>query len=294
MIKPLLNMKQMISAKFKHYVAITRLNRPIGIWLLMWPALWALWLAAQGAPDIKNVIIFILGAVIMRSAGCVINDFADQDFDGFVERTKHRPLANKHLSKKEALIIFTVLAILAFSLTFFLNRLTIQLAFIALFLAVLYPFTKRFTHWPQLFLGLAYGFSVPMAFAAELQTIPVLAWFLYAIVILWSMIYDTMYAMVDKEDDLKIGVKSMAILFGSFDRFNLALMQILMLIMLIIVGVWQQLTVIFYCSLLIAVGLFIYQQCLIRNRNKTACFKAFLNNNYVGMIIFIGIFLSYF
>lgn len=287
-------MKQEHSSKFKHYVAITRLNRPIGIWLLMWPTLWALWLAAHGEPQAINVIVFILGTILMRSAGCVMNDFADQNIDGFVERTKNRPLATKSISKKEALTLFAILAVVAFSLTFFLNRLAVQLAFIALFLAVLYPFTKRVTSWPQLFLGLAYGFAVPMAYAAEQYTIPMFAWFLYAIVILWSMIYDTMYAMVDKEDDLKIGVKSMAILFGKYDRLNLALMQIVMITMLVIVGIWQHLAYFYYLSVIVVAGFFIYQQFLIRHRDKSSCFKAFLNNSYVGMIIFIGIFVSFF
>lgn len=278
----------------KHYIAITRLNRPIGILLLLWPALWALWFAGQGAPEIKNIVVFIVGAILMRSAGCIINDFADQNFDGNVARTKHRPLVTKVISRKEALSIFFILILVAFTLTFFLNRLTLELAFMALFLAVLYPFTKRITYWPQLFLGLAYGFAIPMAFAAEQQTIPIFAWFLYAIVILWSMIYDTMYAMVDRDDDLKIGVKSMAILFGKYDRQWLLFLQIMMISMLVMVGIWQQLTIFYYLSLIAATGCFIYQQALIREYDKTACFKAFLNNNYVGMMIFIGIFLSYF
>ena len=284
-----IDMNNTRSSTLGTYLQLTRLNRPIGIYLVLWPTLWSLWLAAKGAPDIKNLIIFILGCVLMRSAGCVINDYADRDFDGRVRRTRDRPLATGAVSSLEAISLFAALSFLAFILVLFTNGLTIKLSFAGLALAVCYPFMKRYTHLPQVVLGAAFAWSIPMAFAAQAGTVPQEAWLVYVAVLLWTVCYDTFYAMVDREDDLKIGVKSTTVLFGDMDRVMTCALQGLTLLTLLIVGKRFSLGWFFYLSLAVAAGLFVYQQYLIRDRDRDACFAAFLNNNWVGMVIFIGI-----
>lgn len=275
------------------YMRLTRLNRPIGIFLLMWPALWAVWLAGDGAPPWHVVAIFILGVVLMRSAGCAINDYADRDFDGHVTRTQARPLAAGDVTPREALAVFMGLSLAAFGLVLFLNWQTIALSVVALVLAVIYPFMKRFTHLPQLFLGAAFGWAIPMAFMAITKTIPPFAWLLFVATLVWALIYDTQYAMVDRDDDVKIGVKSTAILFGRFDLLAIALLQVTMLAMLAMIGSLAGLGAAYFAGLAVAAGLAVYQQYLTRHREPAACFKAFLNNNYFGMAVFIGLFLDY-
>lgn len=274
------------------YVHLTRLNKPIGILLLLWPTLWALWLAADGVPGTIITAIFIGGVILMRSAGCIINDFADRHFDGRVKRTENRPLATGKISTRSALSLFLILSLCAFLLVLQLNRLTIHLAFIGMVLAVVYPFLKRVTHLPQLGLGLAFAWGVPMAFAAELNSVPTNTWLVFLAAAIWPVIYDTMYAMVDREDDLTIGVKSTAILFASYDKLIILLLQLLFLFLLIVIGYVFVLHAIYFVSLIGVLVLFIYQQFLIRQQND-GCFKAFLNNNWVGLIIFLGIVLSY-
>ena len=278
-----------LKTKLQHYALLMRLHRPIGIWLLMWPTLWALWLAGDGQPSLHVTFVFIAGVVLMRSAGCVINDYADRDFDPHVARTKTRPLAAGDVRPKEALILFSVLALTAFALVLTLNWQTILMSFIGVFLAILYPFTKRFTHLPQMFLGAAFAWGVPMAFMAETESVPLAAWVLFAVTLLWAMAYDTMYAMVDRDDDLKIGVKSTAILFGDSDRLIIAILQFLVLLLLVWVGVETMMSWPYYLSLFVAAALSAYQQYLIKEREKAACFKAFLNNNWFGAAIFGGI-----
>jgi 4-hydroxybenzoate polyprenyltransferase len=269
-----------------------RLDRPIGIFLLLWPALWALWLAADGFPDPGVVLVFIVGVILMRSAGCVINDFADRDFDPHVRRTASRPIAAGRVNPQEALTLFVLLCLLAFGLVLFLNPLTILLSFVGALLAASYPFMKRYTHLPQFYLGLAFGWAVPMAFAAERNHVPVLAWLLLLVVLLWAVAYDTMYAMVDREDDLRIGVRSTAILLGKRDRLFIAGMQVSVILLLALVGVQASLGACYYLGVAVAAGLAVYQQYLIRNRDPAGCFQAFLNNNWFGAAIFAGLFLS--
>jgi 4-hydroxybenzoate polyprenyltransferase len=275
------------------YARLTRINRPIGIFLLMWPALWALWLAGAGQPPWGVVVIFLGGGVLMRSAGCAINDFADRDFDAHVARTCARPLAVGDVTPREALAVFVVLSLLAFGLVLMLNWQTIAMSVVALLLAAIYPFMKRFTHMPQLFLGAAFGWAIPMAFTAITGSVPGFAWLLFATALIWALIYDTQYAMVDREDDLKIGVKSTAILFGRHDLAVIAVLQVAMLLLLVVIGVWAGLGAAYFGGVAVAGGLFAYQQYLTRRREPAACFKAFLNNNYFGMAIFIGLVLDY-
>ena len=276
-----------------NYALLMRFDRPIGIYLLLWPALWALWIAGQGQPSLKNTFIFIMGVILMRAAGCVINDFADRNIDPFVKRTEHRPLATGAVSSKEAIVLFICLGLLAFVLVLFTNWLTFGLSFAALFLAVIYPFTKRHTYMPQAFLGLAFGWAVPMAFAAETGSVPLVAWLILTATVLWATAYDTMYAMVDREDDIRIGVKSTAILFGDADVVIIGAIQVLFFITLLIVGNKLQLGMYYYAGVLVAAGFAVYQQYLIREREPGHCFKAFLNNNWVGAAIFAGIVLHY-
>ncbi len=275
------------------YVQLTRLDRPIGIFLLMWPMLWALWIASEGGPDLLVLLVFASGVVLMRSAGCVINDYADRKFDPYVERTRDRPIAAGRVRPKEALALFAVLCLTAFGLVLLMNRLTILLSFVGVILAALYPFVKRFTHLPQVFLGAAFGWAVPMAFAAQTGGVPKVAWLLFVATVLWATAYDTMYGMVDREDDLKIGVKSTAILFGEADRAIIAMIQILLLAALLMVGQTAGLGGYYYFGLLLAAGLALYQQYLIRERKPKACFQAFLNNNWFGAAVFTGIVLDY-
>jgi 4-hydroxybenzoate polyprenyltransferase len=252
-----------------------------------------LWLASEGKPDLHVFVVITLGVIVMRAAGCVINDYADRHFDPYVERTKQRPIAAGLIKPKDALIFFASLCALAFALVLTLNKFTILLSFVGAFLAASYPFMKRYTHLPQAYLGIAFGWAVPMAFAAQLNAIPTVAWVLYLAVVLWALVYDTMYAMVDKDDDLKIGVKSTAILFGRYDRHCMAVLQVIILVLLIIVGDMQRLGFFYYLGLIDAAGLAVYQQKLIFHRNKTNCFKAFLNNNWFGLVIFVGLWLDY-
>lgn len=275
------------------YVELTRFNRPIGSYLLLWPTFWALWIAADGIPDWQLLVIFTLGVFLTRSAGCVINDFADRDFDGHVKRTAQRPLATGRISSKEALMLFAALMLVAFALVLLTNPLTIMMSFGGLFLAALYPFMKRHTHLPQVVLGAAFGWSIPMAFTAVQNDIPTVAWLIYLAKLMWTIAYDTMYAMVDRDDDLNIGVKSTAILFGDLDKAIIGALQVFTLVILVLVGLQLSLSPIYYLGLAVAAGLFIYQQYLIRNRERDPCFKAFLNNHYAGLVIFIGIFLHY-
>lgn len=278
-----------IRERLEQYALLIRLDKPVGIFLLLWPTLWGLWIAAKGIPDVKVLIVFILGVILMRSAGCVLNDIADRKYDPHVSRTKMRPLASGRVSASEALIVALCLIFIAFLLVLTLNWLTVQLAFIAVMLAGIYPFMKRYTYLPQFFLGLTFGWSIPMAFAAQTGGVPQIAWLLLIANVLWSVVYDTMYAMVDKEDDLKIGVKSTAILFDDADRVIIAIIQSLVLVTLFMVGKQAQLGVGYYISLGIAACFFIYQLSLIWNRKPEHCMKAFLNNNWFGMTVFIGL-----
>lgn len=280
--------------KLYQYALLMRLHRPIGIFLLLWPTLWALWIAGEGQPDPLVTIVFVLGVILMRSAGCVINDYADRHFDPHVHRTRDRPLAAGRVHKHEALGLFIVLSLTAFALVLLMNPLTIALSFIAVLLATSYPFTKRYTHWPQAYLGIAFGWGIPMAFAAQTGTIPPLAWWLLMVNILWAIAYDTLYAMVDREDDILIGVKSTAILFGKADKIFVGSLHLLVLLLLFRIGQHLQMEEIYFIGLLGAAGLAVYQQWLIRNRDASCCFRAFLNNHWFGAIIFMGIVLNYY
>ncbi len=279
----------LLSMRLKQYALLMRLDKPIGILLLLWPTLWALWLAAKGMPSISLLLIFVLGVVLMRSAGCVINDFADRNIDPHVQRTKDRPLAAKRLGSREAIALFMVLCLLAFALVWQCNRLTILLSFPAVFLAASYPFSKRFIPLPQAYLGLAFAWAIPMAFAAVGNTIPNQSWLLFAATVLWALIYDTMYAMVDRQDDLRIGVQSSAIFFGRADKLMIGLFQLSMLLVLYAVGEAFSLGLLYQGALMGAAGLFAYQQWLIRKRQASQCFKAFLHNHWLGLLVFIGI-----
>ncbi len=276
-----------------NYLLLVRFDRPIGTLLLLWPTLWALWLAAEGLPPWQLLVIFILGTFLMRSTGCIINDLADRNFDGAVERTKDRPLVTGAISPNQALALAAGLGLLAFVLVLFTNTLTIMLSFGGVALAACYPYMKRHTHLPQLVLGAAFSWGIPMAFAAVRDDLPATLWLVYTANLLWTVAYDTQYAMVDRKDDLKVGIKSTAILFGPMDRTMVAVLQVMALMALLLVGQRFELGAIYYLSLLGAGGLFVYQQKLIRERKPQACFQAFLNNNYAGMLIFAGIALHY-
>ncbi len=282
-----------IKERIPHYIKLMRFDRPIGTYLVLWPTLWALWLAADGVPPVGTLLIFTLGVVLMRAAGCVINDYADRHIDGHVERTKARPLATGAVSGSEALYLFAALCLLAFVLVLLTNQLTVLLSFAALALAATYPFMKRHTHFPQVVLGAAFAWSVPMSFAAVQNTVPPEAWLVYLAVVIWTVAYDTFYAMVDREDDLKIGVKSTAIYFGNEDRLITGILQASVLFILVIMGSRFGLGFIYFVGVAAAASLFFYQQRLIKNRLRDRCFQAFLNNNYVGMAIFAGIVLHY-
>jgi len=280
-------------ARLREYARLMRLDRPIGIWLLLWPALWALWISANGRPDEKIFLIFIVGTFVMRSAGCVMNDFADREFDPQVRRTADRPLARQSVSPAEALALFGALGIFALALLIPLNRPTQVLAVIGGVLAVTYPFLKRFFALPQAYLGLAFSWSVPMAFAAQTGELPLVAWVLFVAGVLWTTAYDTIYAMVDREDDLVIGIRSSAILFGRADRAIVALLQSGALAGLALAGWLSGLGRWYWAGLGAAAALALYQQYLIRERNPAACFRAFLNNNLFGLAVFGGILLNY-
>ncbi|ELA9559650.1 4-hydroxybenzoate octaprenyltransferase [Vibrio parahaemolyticus] len=283
----------MSAEKAKAYWQLMRMDRPIGSLLLLWPTVWALVIAAQGIPSWDVLIVFVLGVFLMRSAGCVINDFADRKVDGHVKRTKQRPLPSGKVTAKEAIGLFLVLAVSSFLLVLTMNPLTIQLSFAGLVLAFIYPFMKRYTHIPQLFLGLAFSWAIPMAWAAQTGELPVMVWFVFVINALWTIAYDTQYAMVDRDDDLKIGIKSTAILFGRHDKLIIGVLQLVTLAMLVRLGQFYQLGQSYYWTVLIAASLFVYQQNLIRHRERDLCFRAFLNNNYVGMVIAIGLLVAF-
>ncbi|MGE0386773.1 MAG: 4-hydroxybenzoate octaprenyltransferase [Gammaproteobacteria bacterium] len=275
------------------YALLMRLHRPIGWLLLLWPALWALWLAGDGSPRPLLVAVFCVGVVVMRSAGCVINDFADRDFDAHVERTRDRPLATGSVSAREALGVAAALLALAAALLLLLNPLACKLAVAGVFWAALYPFTKRFTYFPQVFLGLAFGWGIPMAFAAQAGNVPPLAWLVFATNMVWVLIYDTLYAMVDREDDLRIGIKSTAILFDDADRPIIGALQVLFVFALILIGTQAHRGAWYGAGVAIAAGLFCWQQYLIRDRARDACFAAFRNNQWVGAAVFAGLALDY-
>jgi len=275
------------------YAHLMRLNRPIGIYLLLWPTLWALWIAGAGHPDLLVVFVFVSGVVLMRSAGCVINDYADRKFDPHVERSRDRPIAAGRVKPKEALALFVVLCLGALGLVLLMNELTICLSLAGVALAASYPFMKRYTHLPQVYLGAAFGWAAPMAFAAQTGGVPKVAWLLFVATVLWATAYDTMYGMVDREDDIKIGVKSTAVLFGEADRTIIAIIQLLFLCALLLIGQAADLGGYYYFGVLLAAALSIYQQYLLRNREPEYCFQAFLNNNWLGAAVFSGLVLHY-
>ena len=275
------------------YIKLMRLDKPIGILLLLWPTLWALWISSQGHPDWGVVGIFVLGTVLMRSAGCVVNDYADRHFDPHVARTKERPLAAGRVSEREALVLAAGLCLLAFGLVLLLNRFTALLSVVALFLAASYPYTKRFFAVPQAYLGIAFGFGIPMAFAAQTGAVPLLAWMLLLANICWSLAYDTEYAMVDRDDDANIGIRSSALFFGRYDVAAVMACYAAMLLILVWAGWQAQLKWPYYAGLAAAAGLALYHYTLIRERERTACFKAFLHNNWLGAAVFVGVVLGY-
>lgn len=284
---------QRFENRLREYALLMRLHRPIGIYLLLWPTLWALWLAGNGQPPRGTVLVFVLGVALMRSAGCVMNDIADRKFDPHVARTRDRPLAAGRVSLPEALWLVIALCLTAFMLVLTQNALTIKLSFIGLALAATYPFMKRWHHLPQAHLGAAFGWGIPMAYAAVTNTLPPIAWLLFAGNILWSVIYDTQYAMVDREDDLKIGVKSSAILFGEYDKYFISYLQLALLGLLLGIGLLAGRGWIYYLGLFVAAWLALYQQYLIRDRAPEGCFQAFLNNNTFGLVIFCGLLLDF-
>lgn len=279
--------------RLKSYARLMRVDRPIGTYLVLWPTLWALWIAGEGHPDGMILLVFVIGTFLMRSAGCVINDFADRRIDPHVKRTKARPLAVGEVSSREALALFGVLCLGAFLLVLLMNRLTVMLACAGIVIAAIYPFMKRYTHWPQAFLGVAFAWGMPMAFAAQTGTVPDGVWIMLAANICWVIAYDTMYAMVDRDDDLKIGVKSTAILFGRYDRLIIGLFQVGFLALMAVAGRWFGLGLVYETGLAVAAGFGVYHQYLIRKRERDPCFKAFLNNHYLGMAIFVAIVLDF-
>ncbi len=282
-----------VRLRLGEYARLTRLDRPIGIYLVLWPTLWALWVASTGRPDPLVLTVFLAGVVLMRSAGCAINDFADRHIDGHVARTRRRPLARGAIAPWEAVAVFAVLSLIAFVLVLLMNRLTVLLSIPAVLLAASYPFMKRYTYLPQAYLGVAFGWAIPMAFAAQTGTVPAAAWLFFVANIFWALAYDTMYAIADREDDLKIGVKSAAILMGRFDRVGIGLMQLLTLALLLLAGLSFGLGAFYYLGLAAAAGFGLYEQYLIRGRDPALSFKAFLNNHYFGLAVFVGIALDY-
>ncbi len=280
-------------SQLRNYGKLMRIDKPIGIWLLLWPTLWALWLAGEGSPEQGLFVVFMLGVVVMRSAGCVLNDFVDRKIDPYVERTRTRPIASGAVAPLEALILFTALGLVAVGLATMLNRPAQLLAIVGAVLTVAYPFIKRFISIPQFILGAAFGWAVPMAFAAQTGETPELAWLVFGTAMIWAVIYDTFYAMVDREDDLKVGVKSTAILFGEVDLFVIAGLQALMLLALLLIGLRANLGLWYYLSIAVAAALMAYHLWLARDRQPAGCFAAFLHNHYIGMVVFIGIALHY-
>lgn len=280
-------------AQVRNYGKLMRINKPVGIWLLLWPTLWALWLAGEGHPDQGLFVIFVFGVFIMRSAGCILNDYADRNIDPYVERTRNRPIASGAVAPVEALTLFAALGLIAIGLATMLNKQAQLLAIIGAALTIIYPFIKRFVSIPQFILGAAFGWAVPMAFAAQTGSVSQLAWILFGAALIWAVIYDTFYAMVDREDDRKIGVKSTALLFGDADLFVIGGLQLVMLAALVFVGLRAELGFWYFLSLAIAAGLMTYHQWLARDRQPAACFKAFLHNHLIGLVVFIGIVLDY-
>ena len=282
-------MSPALRRRLGEYALLTRLNRPIGILLLLWPVLWALWLAADGMPDPRLLVVFVAGTVLTRSAGCIINDFADREFDPHVERTRERPLAARRVSPSEAIGLFVLLMLLAFIVVSQLDARTVWLSLVAAALLASYPFCKRFFAAPQVYLGLAFGWGVPMAFMATNGNVPTLGWLIFATTVLWACIYDTFYAMVDRDDDRRVGIRSTALLFGRHDLLAIGLLQASMLGLLIWIGRLAELHWIYFLSLIVVAVLFAYHLWSSRQRDRAACFRAFLNNNYVGMIVWLGI-----
>ena len=282
-----------VKERLVQYALLARMHQPIGSLLLLWPTLWALWIAGAGKPDAEVVLVFVVGVFVMRSAGCVINDFADRRVDPHVRRTMHRPIASGKVKPGEALGLFAALCLIAFALVLTLNRLAVLYSFAGAALAASYPFMKRWTYLPQVYLGVAFGWGIPMAFAALTDEVPPLAWLLLTGVVAWAVVYDTMYAMVDREDDLRVGVKSTAILFGDADRIFVGASQVAVVAVLVLAGRQAGLGAAYYCAVALGTLLFVYQQHLIREREPAACFRAFLNNNWVGAVVFAGIVADY-
>ncbi len=285
--------RQSVITQLRNYGKLMRVDKPIGIWLLLWPTLWALWLAGDGHPDQALFVIFVLGVFFMRSAGCVLNDYVDRKIDPYVERTRTRPIASGAVAPTEALVLFIALGLIAVGLALMLNRPARMLAIVGAGLTIAYPFIKRYVSIPQFVLGAAFGWAVPMAFAAQTGETPQLAWLVFGAALIWAVIYDTFYAMVDREDDRKIGVKSTALLFGDVDLFVIAGLQLLMLAALVLVGLRAELGFWYYLSVAGAAGLMAYHQWLARDRQPAGCFAAFLNNHIIGLVVFIGIVLHY-
>ncbi|WP_338634895.1 4-hydroxybenzoate octaprenyltransferase [Erwinia persicina] len=284
--------KSVPMSKMAAYSRLMRIDKPIGSLLLLWPTLWALWLAGRQAPPLNVLLVFVLGVFFMRAAGCVVNDFADRKIDGFVKRTRERPLPSGAVTTREAKLLFAGLVLISFALVLTMNSMTIWLSLGGLGLAWLYPFMKRYTHLPQVVLGAAFGWAIPMGWAAVSESVPLTCWLLFLANICWTVAYDTQYAMVDRDDDLKIGVKSTAILFGRYDKLIIGLLQMATLCLMALVG-WQlHLNGIFYWSVLVAGVFFVHQQKLIARRRRELCFKAFLNNNWVGLVLFMGVVLG--
>lgn len=286
-------MKPAPLSKTHNYLQLMRFHKPVGIFLLLWPTLWALWIATSGHPPLSILLIFVLGTIVMRAAGCVINDIADRDIDRHVTRTQNRPITSGKISTRSAFILFSLLYLMALGLVSQLNKLSIELAVIAGGVAILYPFSKRWTNWPQLILGIAFSFSILMAFSATIDKLPMLAWWLFATNVLWTLSYDTEYAMVDRPDDEKLPIKSTALLFGKYDRLIISALQISIIASLIGLGLYLKYSWPYYTGVIIASGLFLHHQTLLKQQTPTAYFKAFLSNNYFGLVIFAAIFLSY-
>jgi 4-hydroxybenzoate polyprenyltransferase len=282
-----------VMERLTQYAVLTRLNRPIGILLLMWPTLISLWVAAGGLPDLKILVVFVLGVVLMRSAGCAINDYADRHIDGSVSRTKNRPMVSGKVSEKEALMVFVSLSVCAFGLVLLMNKLTIMMSIAGVILAASYPFMKRYHFLPQVHLGAAFGWTVPMAFTAQANELTPVTWLLFFATVLWTTAYDTMYAMADREDDLKIGVKSTAILFGPLDKKIIGIIQAMLIMNLLLIGQRAELGGFYYTGVVAASVFAAWQQYLIKDRDPQQCFQAFLNNNWFGMSIFTGVVLDY-
>ncbi len=286
-------MSLFVTERLREYALLMRLDKPIGFFLLLWPTLWALLIAGEGQPDAQVLLVFILGVLLMRSAGCVINDFADTEIDRHVARTQNRPLAAGRIRKTEAIVLFVLLCLMALGLVLLLNTLTVMMSFVGVLLAATYPFMKRLTYLPQVYLGAAFGWAVPMAFAAQTGSVPPIAWLLFTTTVLWATAYDTMYAMVDRGDDLALGVKSTAILFGESDRLIIGVIQVMVLVSLVMVGVQVGLGWFYYAGVCVAAVLVFYQQWLIRYRERKECFRAFLNNHWFGAAVFAGLLIDY-